>query len=130
MKLDYRNGSRSPWNLAVWDAFMPFFLEREAEQQMRLGSAYIPFPTEGYAHDLFMKRIDRLRRYLNDLEAKELSDGEMETEDQVRVRIANKDKRARDESRNNTRRAEVILNILVLGLTLTIKPFRSIETVS
>lgn len=105
MRLDYAGGTKSSWNLAVWEAFVPFLLAREQKIQ---GPGYIPFHDEAHARSLFMKRILRLRRYLNDLKPRKLPDGKKESRQQVKERVARKDEVTRDEARDNTRRAEVL----------------------
>lgn len=117
MRLDYAGGARSNWNLAVWEAFVPFLLEKEEKLQ---GPGYIPFRDEAHARDLFMKRILRLRRYLNDIKPRKLLGGKKETREQVKERVAKKDEMTRDQGRDNTRRAEVLVPAMhTINLMLT-----------
>ena len=104
--------------------------EKEKEVARRMGPSFIEFPSEAYAHELFMNRINRLRRYVDETRRKRLPNGERESLDQIRERIAKKDEKRRDESRDNTRRAEVMsLNILTFVWVLKYF-FRFIEAVS
>lgn len=107
MLLDYDGGSGSAWNREVWEAFKPFLLEREA----KLNENHLPFPDEDTARDIFMSRIDRLRRYFNETKPRELDSGRKETIEEVKQRIKETDEFNRDLSRDNTRRSEVTVSL-------------------
>lgn len=104
MLLDYEGGRTSSWNHLVWEEFKPILL---AEESKLVGPKYQLFPNEKFARGLFMSRVMRLRGYVNELKARRLPGGKKETKEQVKARINQTDEFRRDESRDNTRRAEV-----------------------
>lgn len=107
MLLDYDGGKRSEWNREVWEAFKPVLLQAESELDSRKA---IPFPDENFARMLFMGRVARLRGYIREMKARTLYSGKKETTTQVQERLRQIDEYRRDESRDNTRRAEVFIS--------------------
>lgn len=105
MILDYWGGPHSRWNEAVWEKFIPYFLQREAK--LSSDPNYVEFPTEAYAKDLFMKRVGRLAGYVKALKPRKLPGGHKETKEQVKQRVLKGDEERRDNARDNTRRDEV-----------------------